>query len=130
MRGYWLHRLALLKMKLREKDRRILMEIFESVPAAFEVWAFGSRVTGEAHEGSDLDLVLRPVSDHALPTKLVAELRARIRESRISIAVDLFAWSELPQRFHLPIEANHEVFFRRLMDAVDDAETPYEPDAD
>ena len=30
----------------------------EHVPDA-EVWAYGSRVTGKSHEGSDLDLVLR-----------------------------------------------------------------------
>lgn len=34
------------------------------VPEA-EVWAYGSRVTGGAHEGSDLDLVLRDARDPA-----------------------------------------------------------------
>jgi predicted nucleotidyltransferase len=117
-------------MKLREKDKRVLMEIFASVPAAFEVWAYGSRVTGEAHDGSDLDLVLRPAQGSVLSSKLVLELRGKIRESNLPISVDLSEWSQLPQRFHGSIEANHEVLFRNLEHVVSDDETSYEADAD
>ncbi|MFN5236631.1 MAG: nucleotidyltransferase domain-containing protein [Bacteroidota bacterium] len=46
-------------MLLRDKDREKLITIFSGVDTAFEVWAYGSRVNGDAHEGSDLDLVIR-----------------------------------------------------------------------
>ena len=46
-------------MLLREKDKQRLLQIFASVAVPFEVWAYGSRVNGRAHEGSDLDLVIR-----------------------------------------------------------------------
>ena len=39
-----------------KKDVCALLRTF--VPAA-QVWAYGSRISGKAHEGSDLDLVLR-----------------------------------------------------------------------
>lgn len=46
-------------MLLRDKDRRTLCEIFETSPLPIEVWAYGSRVNGTAHDASDLDLVVR-----------------------------------------------------------------------
>lgn len=46
-----------------------------------DAWAFGSRVSGGAHEGSDLDLVLRNVDDPALAVGGVAALREALQQS-------------------------------------------------
>ena len=47
------------RLHLPQRYRRILEALLrEHVPDA-EVWAYGSRITGESHEGSDLDLVAR-----------------------------------------------------------------------
>ena len=48
-----------LPRRYREKLEALLRQ---HVPGV-EVWAYGSRVTGESHEGSDLDLV--PAHFHA-----------------------------------------------------------------
>ncbi len=46
-------------MLIMEKDKQALLRIFSTVSFPIEVWAYGSRVNGAAHEGSDLDLVIR-----------------------------------------------------------------------
>ncbi len=45
-------------MLLREKDKIRLLDIFSTANADMEIWAYGSRVNGDAHNGSDLDLVI------------------------------------------------------------------------
>ncbi|MCC7431655.1 nucleotidyltransferase domain-containing protein, partial [bacterium] len=54
-------------MLLREQDRKALTSIFETAQMPFEVWAYGSRVNGLAHSGSDLDLVIRGKDLEKLP---------------------------------------------------------------
>ena len=46
-------------MLLRDKDRQALLQIFSSTKTPMEIWAYGSRVNGTVHSGSDLDLVAR-----------------------------------------------------------------------
>ena len=78
------------------------------VPSA-EVWAYGSRVTGGAHEGSDLDLVLRNPYD---PTKAVdgwIELKDALQGSTLPMLVEIHLWSHLPAGFHVEIERAYVV---------------------
>ena len=46
-----------------------------------EAWACGSRVNGHAHEGSDLDLVLRRPGLEEIPSERLMDLEDAIRES-------------------------------------------------
>ena len=96
-------------MLLREKDRNRLLEIFASVDGEFEVWAYGSRVNGTAHEGSDLDLVIRNENLEKFPVKTIALLREKITNSNIPILVELSDWATLPENFHEQILKRHEV---------------------
>ena len=48
-----------------------------------QVWAYGSRISGKAHEGSDLDLVLRNPSALDKPSSEIDRLRTAFRESDI-----------------------------------------------
>ena len=65
------------------------------VPNA-EVWAYGSRVTGGAHEGSDLDLVLRHPDDVKQDVEGWIDLKEALQESQIPILVEVHMWSRLP----------------------------------
>ena len=51
-------------MLLHGKDRKNLILIFETANTPIEVWVYGSRVTGTAHAGSDLDLVVHTKTTH------------------------------------------------------------------
>ena len=100
---------------LRNKDKELLTEIFSSLDIPVEVWAYGSRVDGTAHEGSDLDLVIMGQNREKIPVETFLELKDKIRNSNIPILVDLFDWARLPESFHKNIEACHEVLFSSLV---------------
>jgi len=99
-------------MLLRDKDKETLTRIFSQVDLEIEVWAYGSRVNGDAHEGSDLDLVIRGQNLQKIHLKVFLELKDKIQQSNIPILVDLFDWARLPETFHENIETMHEVLYR------------------
>lgn len=99
-------------MILRNKDRHTLIDIFKTVTEPIEVWAYGSRVSGSAHEGSDLDLTVRGHNLQKIPAEIFLDLKEKITESNIPILVELFDWARLPESFHSNIEANHEVLYK------------------
>jgi uncharacterized protein len=71
------------------------------------VLAYGSRVSGQSHDGSDLDLVIR--AEQRLPAQKLAALRAEFEESNLPIAVHLFDWFALPEKFQAEIMREHVV---------------------
>ena len=73
------------------------------VPYA-EVWAYGSRITGMAHEGSDLDLVLCNPSDLSQDVEGWLALKDAVQESNLPMLVDIHLWARLPTSFHREIE--------------------------
>ena len=98
-------------MILREKDRLALVAIFSTLTIPAEVWAYGSRVNGTAHDGSDLDLVIRDKKKKGLPKDMYMDLVEKIKNSNIPILVELRDWNHLPPNFHHQIEMQYEVLF-------------------
>lgn len=80
------------------------------VPDA-EIWAYGSRVSGGGHQGSDLDLVLRP-SDGGEEAAGWLDLKEAVQQSSIPIIIDIHLWSHLPPSFHREIEREYVVLQR------------------
>ena len=115
-------------MLLRQKDKQTLLQIFSAVAAPIEVWAYGSRVSGTAHEGSDLDLVILSKDRQKLPIDVFMEMKEKITESNIPIVVELFDWARLPESFHRNIEAQHEILFSNLQLTVNEPPAEYLPD--
>lgn len=76
-----------------------------------EVLAYGSRVTGTGHEGSDLDLVARNPLNPLLPVQNLAEVRDAFSESRLPILVDILDWAQIPDSFREEIERVGVVVF-------------------
>jgi uncharacterized protein len=75
----------------------------------YEVWAYGSRVTGGAWEASDLDLVVRhPENVDQICEKLL-ELRSAFSDSNLPINVDVMDWASIPQSFRDQILREHVV---------------------
>ena len=102
-------------MILRSKDKDRLISIFEHASIPIEVWAYGSRVNGDAHEGSDLDLVIRSSNLEKLPVDFYLDLLEKIQESNIPIVVDLFDWARLPETFQQNITKKHVVLFKNYL---------------
>ena len=85
---------------LREKDKLRLLEIADEYLPDISIWAYGSRVTGNAHESSDLDIVLRSVDLKHIPIGAFADFIDALKESNIPILIDVFDWARLPESFH------------------------------
>jgi predicted nucleotidyltransferase len=81
-----------------------------------EVWAYGSRVNGTAHEGSDLDLVVRNPVDLSLRQSALIDLRDALTESDLPILVDVLDWALIPESFHQEIIRGGVVVVQRGKD--------------
>ncbi len=91
----------------------------EHVPDA-EVWAYGSRVNGRSHDGSDLDLVLRSPTLEPLGYEYVKLVEA-LERSNIPILVQAHDWARLPESFHREIERDYVVLQAALEEKDNDA---------
>jgi len=63
------------------------------------VMAYGSRVKGTSHEGSDLDLVIKNPINPETPTPQITELQQSFSESNLPILVDVMDWAYLPTTY-------------------------------
>ena len=87
------------KLDLRPEWLEIIRDILAAKLKETEVIAYGSRVTGTGHEGSDLDLVARNRLNPLLPVHNLAEVRNAFSESRLPILVDILDWAQIPDSF-------------------------------
>lgn len=71
------------------------------------VYAFGSRVQGNAKPFSDLDLVI--MGDSSLDFRQLADLRDAFAESSLPFRVDVVDWAATSEAFRGIIEAAYEV---------------------
>jgi len=63
-------------MLIRAQDLNVLITLIgESIKVQAEVWAYGSRVKGTAHDGSDIDLVIRHGNLLPIPAEQIDALR-------------------------------------------------------
>ena len=81
--------------------------IVRCLPPAVAVWAYGSRVNGNAHDGSDLVLCTPDLA--ALPTRVLGRFRDALTDSNLPIFVDAHNWATLPASFYPRILARYEV---------------------
>ncbi|HLD45663.1 MAG TPA: nucleotidyltransferase domain-containing protein [bacterium] len=70
------------------------------------VWAFGSRVTGQANQHSDLDLVI--LGAESVDTKTMAMLEYDFQISEIPFRVDLIQWATTSEPFRQVILKQYE----------------------
>jgi len=115
-------------MLLKEKYKQMLIQILSTINIPIEVWAYGSRVNGNSHEGSDLDLVIRSQNLEPLPTNKYIDLCEKIKESNIPILVELRDWAKLPESFHRNIDENDEVLFSNFLYTLNKPDEKYEND--
>lgn len=97
------------RLDLRPKHLSMLRSLLERHLPQAECWAFGSRVRGDGHEASDLDLVVRNPEALLDPTPGVAALREALVESNLPIRVDLLDWALLKPHFWREIEQGYVV---------------------
>ena len=116
------------RLHLKPGHRAVIEALLKKHLPGVEVWAYGSRVNGRSHDGSDLDLVLRgPELARIAASRLIGFTEA-LRDSTIPFLVEAHDWACLPERFHREIERYHVVLTdgtgaadeRRRADTADD----------
>ena len=97
------------RLRLSARHRRVLEALLREHLPDVEVWAYGSRVSGLGHDGSDLDLVLRGPGLETIPFDRLLDFEEAVRESTIPFLVEARDWARLPERFHREIERAYVV---------------------
>ena len=98
---------------LREKDRSAILDLLARYLPEVTGWAYGSRVNGEAHDASDLDIVLRSPDLSPIPLEALRDFIDALRESNIPILVEVRDWARLPESFQQEILRGYAVLERR-----------------
>lgn len=101
--------LALERLDMQPQHLALLRELLHQHLPQVEVWAYGSRVNGDGHEASDLDLVVRQPVDPKQETPQLWELKEALVESNLPIRVDVVDWARIPASFHSEIERAYVV---------------------
>ncbi len=97
------------RLHLAANHRRVLETLLREHLPGVAVWAYGSRVNGRSHDGSDLDLVLRGPGLEEIPIGQVGDFEEAVRESNIPFLVEARDWVRLPKRFQREIERDYVV---------------------
>ncbi len=100
------------RLRLNPRHRAMLEQLLREHLPAVEVWAYGSRINGRAHEGSDLDLVLRAPDLQPIPADALTDFTEAVRDSAIPIIVEARDWARLPENFHKEIERDYAILRR------------------
>ena len=95
------------RLNLTERHRNVVESLLRERLPGVEVWAYGSRVNGRSHDGSDLDLVLRNSDSRPLTAAEMLDISEVFRESNVPFLVDIHDWAALPERFRSEIERSH-----------------------
>lgn len=97
------------RLHLSPRHRQQIEALLRQHLPGVEVWAYGSRVSGRSHEGSDLDLVLRSSGLTKIDLSRLADFEEALQDSTIPFLVEARDWARLPQSFHREIEREHVV---------------------
>ena len=94
-------------LQLNNTELNLVREILKKHIPTYEVWAFGSRVTGKAKKFSDLDLAI--MTTDAFDIKKLFALKNDFSESNLPFKVDIVIWSDLDRDFRKIIKDKYYV---------------------
>ena len=90
------------KLDISSESLEIVLDILEQYVAYCTVWAFGSRVTGNARPYSDLDIVV--VDKKLLSLAEMADLTEAFDNSNLPFRVDIVDWRRTDEGFRAIID--------------------------
>lgn len=91
-------------INLKQKYYDELRKIFDDYCPNAVIWAYGSRVNGDSHSGSDLDLVVKSFNKK---DKYLYELRELLNDSDIPFLIEIQEYDRLPKSFQEEINKNY-----------------------
>ncbi|MEA3331226.1 MAG: nucleotidyltransferase domain-containing protein [Campylobacterota bacterium] len=100
-------------MLLRKKDKISILNLAkQTLKTPLEIWAYGSRVNGDAHDTSDLDLVVLTESKKKLDIDELINFKEALQNSNIPILIQVLDWNRIPDSFHENIFSKYEVLLK------------------
>lgn len=95
------------KLDIKPDDLQLVKRILQQHAPDLEVWAYGSRVKGQSHDASDLDLVLRNPKNLEKPAAGLARLKQVFTDSNLPFLIDVMDWANLPPDYQREIMKQH-----------------------
>ena len=100
-------------MLIREKDKENIIALAKkALVSPLEVWVYGSRVNGNAHDTSDLDMVLVTKNQTKVDLDALMKFKKYLQDSNIPILTQVLDWNRIPESFHKNILENYEVLVK------------------
>lgn len=96
------------RLLIKPEYLKMLTDIFDKYCPNAEIWAYGSRIKGEAHDGSDLDLVVKNFNSQ---NANLFKLRELISDSNVPFLVDINEYNLLPKSFQEEIEKDYIIIY-------------------
>ena len=97
-------------MLLRDKDRLSIISIAkQTLKTPLEILAYGSRVNGDAHDMSDLDLVILTESKKKLDINELFNFKDILQKSNIPILIQVLDFNRIPESFQKNILNNYKI---------------------
>lgn len=97
------------ELHLPDRYLQILLSLLHKYVPQTDVWAYGSRITNDYYDASDLDLVIRDKEDLSQTSDGIFDLQEALIESNIPIQVHVVDWARIPKSFHAEIEVAYVV---------------------
>ena len=96
------------KLFIEKKHLKILKQIFDKYCPNSTILAYGSRIKGQAHSGSDLDLAIKNFDEIEYS---LCDIKQAINESNIPFLVDIFVLESLPKSFQEEINKENIIIY-------------------
>jgi len=100
-------------MFIRSQDKEIIIALaIKTLKQPCKLWAYGSRVSGEAHDTSDLDMVIISQDGSKIAIGDFVNFIEELQNSNIPILTQILDWQRIPESFHKNILDNYEEMLR------------------
>ena len=96
------------KLLIEQEYLENIVSIFSKYCPKATILAYGSRLGGNAHSGSDLDLAVKDFGDTNCN---ISELKEILSQSNIPFLVDILEFNSLSKSFQTEILSNFEVIY-------------------
>lgn len=95
------------ELEIKPADLKAVQAVLRRHLPSREVWAFGSRVSGNVKPFSDLDLAV--IGDDPVPAAVLTDLKDAFSESDLPFKVDVVDWAETQENFRKIIKVAYVV---------------------
>jgi len=104
-------------IKINKNELDIVIGILKKYVPTFEIFVFGSRINGNIHEHSDLDLAIKTTAGK-IDLLLMADIRDAFQSSNLPFRVDIIDFNRASPEFQKVI-LNNSVLLK--INCIDDA---------